>query len=405
MIASLLSGIMFTLALHWPAYHYWMIFFFLMPIFYCRKYIGFFEGLLWGFIVVLPQGIAFCGALKSMMNSSILAIIFSGFAMALYAFYAGCSFACASLLVNICPEPLWRIACWIFVLSLFIFFIDEYLFFWFSQPCGYGLVHPLLALVDTPILYALKFLPKHVMVALLVGLQALIVYLVFYKKLRTGGVSIIATLVGICWFGAAAVFSDHAHAKICWLQAPTNKSSIFDCAQEISELLQKAQLQFPDGALFAMPEGAFPFPLNEVPFVARWWLQSKKYTLLIGAHRQEGSRLFNSVYQLNGGRIVAWYDKRCLVPCAEYCPLLIQCVPWCQKKCGNFMAGVRTTMFRIGDELFEPCICAELFFNANPKGSKALLFFMNDQWFNVGYFKELLYRFIKFKAFQSVHFV
>lgn len=146
------------------------------------------------------------------------------------------------------------------------------------------------------------------------------------------------------------------------------------------------------------PESAFPYVLSREPqalsAIARA-LQGK--VLITGAARVEGDgggkrgKIFNSIEVLQGGRILAFYDKMHLVPFGEYLPLegLLRPLGVSHLVPGTWDQGQGPrTLAAPGLPLIAPLVCYEAVFPGEAatgdkagKRPKLLLNLTNDGWF------------------------
>jgi apolipoprotein N-acyltransferase len=102
------------------------------------------------------------------------------------------------------------------------------------------------------------------------------------------------------------------------------------------------------------------------------------------------AEFFNAAYLLNGdGTVVATYDKRRLVPFAEYAPLpRIAALGWRFDAPGDYTPGHRATIFR-QPAPFGVLICFEAIYSDLARdlvrgGAELLLNLSNDAWFGTG---------------------
>ncbi|WP_018264937.1 apolipoprotein N-acyltransferase [Methylosinus sp. LW4] len=157
-----------------------------------------------------------------------------------------------------------------------------------------------------------------------------------------------------------------------------------------------------DATHLIWPESAFPFILSRDPeALARIAATMRGAVLLTGAaraeedaRREDGKRhtkIFNSILAVQGGRIVAAYDKAHLVPFGEYLPLskLLAPLGVSQLVPGTWDEGTGPRRLAApGLPLAAPLVCYEAIFpgeTAEPAGERPqwLLNVTNDGWFGM----------------------
>ncbi|TDX63117.1 apolipoprotein N-acyltransferase [Methylosinus sp. sav-2] len=157
-----------------------------------------------------------------------------------------------------------------------------------------------------------------------------------------------------------------------------------------------------DATHLIWPESAFPFILSRDPeALARIAATMRGAVLLTGAaraeedaRREDGKRhtkIFNSILAVQGGRIVAAYDKTHLVPFGEYLPLskLLAPLGVSQLVPGTWDEGTGPRRLAApGLPLAAPLVCYEAIFpgeTVEPAGERPqwLLNVTNDGWFGM----------------------
>ncbi|HBS48147.1 TPA: hypothetical protein DEO28_03625 [Candidatus Dependentiae bacterium] len=161
------------------------------------------------------------------------------------------------------------------------------------------------------------------------------------------------------------------------------------------------------------PESMFPFVLNYdlkvLNLVEKVLLPKQK--LIIGAKRQEGEKYFQSVYVIEQGRIIQFYDKTIMMPFGEKLSKF-----W--KTYFNFAADFflknkialskgksSTKTFVLNDNCEGiPRICSEFFWQNDKqlipfatKQNKVILAFVDDDWF-CSYLRKLMTNYAAFKS-------
>ena len=182
----------------------------------------------------------------------------------------------------------------------------------------------------------------------------------------------------------------------------------YERAQEVCQVLLKAEENFPKGMVLVLPESAFPFPLNEHLYALKMWHNNgnlfEKY-LVVPSHYKKAKEdvLYNSVYVLYKGRIIVRYDKKLLVP-------FFEAPSW------NFFLNEFHHLFLQGKEIFTPglqketswlflnqypvgfCICSELLWNFSHQ--KLVFVVVHDGYYRFLYFPHVLELLARFKSEQ-----
>jgi len=388
------SALLYTLALHWPHYCWWLMLFYLMPLYYgalMQYQFNVVMGFAWGCIAF---GVHFGGLYPTfaILSYNCIGIFLILLLFLYFSLWSALWFWLASFLGSVLRG---RLLAWSVATLVFILLLDKVALFWVPPGCGYGLLHPALALGGI----GGTFFSNDMLLFLLIIIAIIGAALLHAVKLRYCLIIFLALT-----FMIEEKFQNFPkrEAPFIYLDAGSKKS-LFDCAQEIAIIIQRGMQRHPTTNIVVLPEGAFAYPLNELPFVAAWWIkpESNKH-LFIGAHRKENGALYNSMYHIYNGAIVDWYDKRCLVPVAEYVPTWLAWLPGIRaiflEGFNDFSCGAQEKVFVVDDVRYQPIICSELFLNLAevPKGVVPL-FIMNNSWF-YGYFKELLNRFVNLKA-------
>jgi len=300
-----------------------------------------------------------------------------------------------------------------FSLILFLYFVWQYtIMFWFwGGQFGYCFGMPLLPLAQHP--QWLSLLPIFSSYGLLAILIIDSVLLAQYCKTRNNRY-LIGWFLGIVPFVYGWVMQpvDTIPAYVAsfgYVQPPISRKNLLQCALEINNSVNQLVEQRPDISWIFMPEGSFPFFLNEHPDIVSLISNiacSDQVNIAIGSHKREGAHEYNGLYCLAYPSIMQSYDKKILMPFAEYLPF-----PWhhCTTLKKLFLKDIKgfnpkevnSAGALIIDEkiAFFPCICAELYFG-NPPKNKPLLCIVNDSWFSTYYMRHLMFLFARFRAIE-----
>ncbi len=151
-----------------------------------------------------------------------------------------------------------------------------------------------------------------------------------------------------------------------------------------------------DGHCIVLPEGSFGYDLIawENKIVAWTSLLPATTSIFVGAHRVDGNKLFNSLFQIRDGKIVAWYDKQHRMFFTERQPYVAQWMSMISdlfvREYFNVPEHDQSTACFDG---LQPIICSELFSEKKRFiQDKPFLFICDDSWFYLDYAKELAKR-------------
>jgi apolipoprotein N-acyltransferase len=150
--------------------------------------------------------------------------------------------------------------------------------------------------------------------------------------------------------------------------------------------------------LVVWPEFALGFHLDKEPRLRaqlNWFTKELDTFLLLGAPRAQRhddiTHFYNSAYLLApGGTLVDVYDKKQLVPFAEYrLPLFPALVPHTPDAPSEFTPGTRATAFALPHSKFGVMICYEVTYPHLARelvrnGAQFLVNISNDTWLNAG---------------------
>jgi apolipoprotein N-acyltransferase len=166
---------------------------------------------------------------------------------------------------------------------------------------------------------------------------------------------------------------------------------------EIARQLDCLAIDNPNVKFVLIPESGFAHDLMAWhDYLHAWTSLFDDVTIFIGGHRYEQEKVFNSLYHINNGRIVSYYDKNHLVPFVERIPgwiswiPMFNCVFTTHDHVFSYPTKDQSDLIVAG---FQPFICSELFFEAKrPVQDKPILFICNDSWLALDYAKQLAKR-------------
>ena len=217
---------------------------------------------------------------------------------------------------------------------------------------------------------------------------------------RTGARVAALGLVAAAWGGAWALagqswtqpVGEPVAVAIVQGAIPQDEKWIEDNLEPTEDRYRALVDQGGDARLVVLPESAIPELANEIaPYLAQLHMSARRRDadLVMGAIREADTRsvYYNSILGLTGG--VAFYDKRHLVPFAEYFPvphfvrswLRLMSLPY-----ADFTPGIEGQHpLQAAGLLWAPTICYEDAFGNDQRtlvrASAALVNVTNDAWF------------------------
>jgi apolipoprotein N-acyltransferase len=279
----------------------------------------------------------------------------------------------------------------------YIFLLETYSLWIFGVLQGDPFAHPLIPLASYPrILHSIPILGRYGLLLFILIISIGITYLLK----REWGRCVDYMSIGIAPFLYGFFNQDYvnipSYIDSCAVITPSSCCKIkLDVGQEIAYKIAHAKKVRPRIQIFFMPESCYPFALNNDQDMISIWYQGlpDNTFLIIGAHRQEGKKLFNTVYCIKDGRIIHFYDKKYLFPLTEYLPSV-----WKTSGYNLFLTNKEpfcagNTVDRMIDVLQAyPLICCELFFNplVQHLHGQTIMACINEGWF-MEYMQHLMY--------------
>lgn len=286
------------------------------------------------------------------------------------------------------------------------YYIDS--FFWL--PCGViegnTLQNVLVPLaVRHQWLYLLNYLPMYVIWLMLLMINFL--WIEIGKKESRVVLVFLLLIIGCGWISKRGGMLP---LKISYGQAQSHNSA-WDAADAIATNIQAITNENQATEMIIFPESAFPFPLNLYPEHMQDWadLLPATCSLIIGAHRYDNGKLFNTVYHIQR-RIMHHYDKCFRMFLTEYVPSLFIKTPMIKDLFLHnkelFIQGSNKGIFSIKGKRVVPAICSEWYFNAHRLSipeEAIVLVVANDSWFSCGYVRELMQLTARLQAIKTGH--
>lgn len=410
-IGICISALACNSAFAYPTLFFWQIFLFLIPIFYYGVYAGsltFLDGFFWGFIYNTIHFLEFFFLLKKYNSLIVAAGCF--FCLVVYSsVYAGGWFCIGTFVSSRHHAQWYKRFIWIMVSWFYFFFIQFYLFWMIGMgDCFANLLLPCAHYPST-----LRLLP-------IVGSTVLVLSVIICAQLLTA--ALVTKKISFLWgalcfvipFCVGLMYQYPAASVPQWLHtigyvAPLANYTGYplDDAQEINHKIMQFLYEHPHKKIVIMPEEGYPYPLNTVPEAVVIWQQNglaSGVTLLIGAHKVDREKLFNSLYRIDDTNISALYDKSFLVPLYEYIPS--PSLNWARKlflkdKQGFCASDRQQTPIAITDGcVVMPYICSDLYFSTQYKLPNTLLCIVNDGWCYLPEMRHIMYLFARYRAIE-----
>jgi len=399
-----LSAALYLLSFLYPAYTYLCVFIWMLPLIindYNNQY-GFKEGFMWG--VLFYSGHIFWLAHIMHVKGEYNLCIFAYVLLVIYmSCFSGLWLWGKQQIVHRYVRKIsdqkenYAALCltWLFSTVTFILIINSLSFAIFDCFEGYYLSNPLLPLVSwtwfiRPIFYFGELFYWILLILINVSLASLLIKF----DIKT----LIFLIIFFCFpflfqprLSSIMINQD----EIVYLQPVWNDDNLTSAQKfyAISRKLDEVAKHCPTVKYIVMPESSFSYNLLDWQGKLEAWssLFLSTTIIFIGAHRQEkgDDKIYNSLFAIQGGEIIGWYDKQHLVFFTERQPKLFKNWP------------IFSELF-ISDEFnyprhqnnwcneFQPAICSEIFCGMRSfRQDKPILFVCNDAWLGLGYACQL----------------
>ncbi len=392
------------------------VFIFLIPLYYLVAQqdveLGLKEGFLWGvvFYCFYFQGIVVLIMQHGVGSYRLLA----GIILIIYgALGSGFWFFLSSGLVSIFSKysryiSITKLACWVVGSWFYFWLVDTAFFSVFGFYEGDQLRFLLLPLAIRP---HWLFVGRHFtrfggLLILLLFSASCACFLTRYKK----KVFLLFALLCFLPFAAGWLFKTAENKKseflstIACIIPSIEQKDPWLVHEHICDLLRICAQNKSIQCIF-FPESSFQFPLHDWSrYIGSWYdcLGKNDMYIVLGSHRQNRQKLFNTLYVLHNRRIINHYDKIHTMFFTERMPIywsyfkeiknlfLKNKSPFCQgkKKRAPLFLPFYTSLY--------PYMCSDLFFEpitttsvTTDKGT--LLCLVNDSWFSVSYIPQLMF--------------
>lgn len=401
-----LSGLTLASAFLFPSYFFIGSLFFCIPLFariIQKNDLTWYHGFLWGIIFFSLHWLVLIPLLYSKAQG-----MYRMFFYPLFVFYASCWTSIWFFFMSIFARQKKAYAS-IFITWIYFYLWEHYGFFFMNREIGYCLGSPLLPLNS---IFGWRLLVHFFNINILLFGVILGQYFLswWYVKKRHGTPLLwFIFFIGILFFLShffqpfvQNVDSSKTYNHIVHI-TPLSKNSTdyWHDAQQLSNKFAQVIQKHTECTLLIMPESSFPFPLNRHVDVIQLWTEralGENIGLIIGAHRQEGGQLFNSLYYIKNDHIMYIYDKKKLVPYVEYVPSLnsskIMHTLFLDNSCIFSPARAnRDDSFTLDNWSIAPQICFDFFchFPEKEKNNNCFMVILNESWFSFTYIQHLMF--------------
>lgn len=361
------------------------------------------QGLVWGVCVygfhLYPM------MLLAYTHAGFAGYVFLVFLWCYMALLAGIWFAVTHALMQIkivssIPYVLYSIS-----LYAYIYLIDTSSFFIFGCYEGYGGLHPLVLCMQYVACRAIVWsIGLEFATFLFIVFSTLLVAAFLYASPRRYIYFITIVLITSVYISNYVAPKKNKDvpdwiAKIGTISLPLQSNCIdkqWDVAQQLYKKIDTYIRDNHRVELIIFPESTFCFELNRFPemiqFLTEYICKDKGIKLILGCHRKEGPRLYNTLYYLSEEPLYT-YDKTHGLLGAERVPHIAQ---WSNQNKSLLMQGVTFTQASVDqsllkwqDRVFQPYICSELFFTSK-RSSASILCIANDAWYVGTFLPQLL---------------
>lgn len=135
-------------------------------------------------------------------------------------------------------------------------------------------------------------------------------------------------------------------------------------------------------SLIILPESSFAFALNLNPsYKAELLRLSQQISIIVGAFRQNGDKVYNSTYLFTDGKYQT-FDKLKLVPFGENLPLFKTLIKeYFLPNMKEFSPAKAKSTYLLNDQLIANAICYEATYSSFYKNAHLMIALSNNAWF------------------------
>ena len=372
-----LSAFFYFLGLHFDCL-FFLVFFFLVPIFYyfLKGYtFSFLDGLLWGSTFYFLHFFSLFEIIYGISSFWFLIILIL---ILYFSFWSG---VWLFFLNKLCKKENLRIIGLLFTTNLYFFFINYWVLSFIEFGCGYSVNYPLNVInLDFGVFKEFYFF--------LVTLASLfLVLFLIQKKSRY-------VFLAVCVLVPFLLLKQHEHFLISDSECLSIKGESINPlnrALQIREKIEEALRKNPNIKNVFFPESTFPYPLNEFEYILNWWPKNINI-LLCGSWKKQNKISYRAFHVFNGS-IIRSYKKRRLIPIFEYNPWFLDFISTNKYYSNiNVIAGKKSGCFYVDGKKYRILICSDFFFESiwEKCDRERAIIFVNYNWLNDNFRKLLL---------------
>lgn len=432
----------------------WLLeFIFLIPLFYAILiyHISFKEGFVWGLVSSIVILNCFFDSNFIVNNKHIFIKILPVLFCTIYiAFVSALVFFLAAQIDNFLKKRYITIFIWIFFIWILFYIYNNLLLFPLSSVKeGFFIFDPLLPLAYKPqFIYLASYIGKNLFIFLIIIFSSCIALIfnnnkILWPKITVFGIIIL--LSSTFFYHSNKIFPKWID-KVAYLPTysdeylfandieeyikyhPKNREignllsydvniNLFNELQKINNLglfvgekLKKTIEINPNIEIVLIPERAFYCDFSKnLDLLENWSKQNigRSINILCGATRFD-KNFYNTVYLINNGKLVSYFDKRHALFPAEKIQTISQNLNLILNKLYfkpyypylDISSKVRPNWKLTDNIIITPYICSELFFNNDPDDNSnyPIIALCKDRWVKSDYLRSLLFLHVKMKA-------
>lgn len=421
-ILATTSVVMYIGAMLIPVYFWWLIFFFLTPLFYLalRFKLTWYHGLWWGilFATLISGGETYSVLLPLPINAVLK--IFMGASLMLYTgLHSAPLFGIGQFIVSwrkkymFFAHPLFICFIWIFIFWLFFIWVSGYSFWIFIRAEGPSYsTNPITALIEFPsLLYGITTLGKYGLLLLLIAWQGALSLVLFLRHKKH-----LALWITLSIFWLLFTLKKDVPITPGWINRIAYIPRTFNhelsatyAARQVKTYIEALIQHDPAVDIFILPEDGIQssrFYTHQTLCKTCMPNLNKCYHLIFGAYRKEGIQEFNTLYHLSDCELKHHYDKQYTMIFSEEIPNLIGTSILKKNIMFNPLSRGKESRapFYIDSAIaFIPYICSEVFFMDQPDDNYPIMPILaacSDKWATWDYTKERCLRVARLKAME-----
>lgn len=400
---------------------WWIIAFFLIPLFYLafKQQLTFFKSLCWGFLAITLHNIGeFYSSLVQIESSIFLGILIITVTNLYFAFHAAVIFTLASWISRLCTTQvpalnrLIQLIVWSCAFTLFFIFMSSYCFWIFIRPEGNPVTHPLVPLALHPALLMLvPLLGKQIVVFLLIIWQGILTLMIVQPCVS---LAIIWSIITSTWL--ASTFFAQQEIPPTWLsrigylpRSIEQKLSVSYSARMLRCYITSILNADPEIDIILVPEDGFQSSNLNLPQVCTQFdlqnITSNHIQLIIGAYRKEKEFSYNTLYWISDGHLLRYFDKTHTMILTEKTPPIFGFNLFKKLDQGKIPLSTGTNARPIFDLDLDikliPYICSEFYLHDEPDDNftnETILAICSEKWIQLSCIKDRLFLLARLQA-------